>query len=72
MYVLENRDRLRPSYSGEATIYEVIRENQRCRVMFKGVAWRAEAVVPFSINLGDFVEVIGRDGSFLLIKTFST
>ena len=72
MYALENRDKLKPTYSGEATIYEVIRENQRCRIMFNGVYWRAKALVPFVLRLGDSVEVTGREGSFLLIKTFSS
>jgi len=70
MYALENRGKLKPTYSGEAIIYEVIRENQRCRVTFNGVPWRAESLVPFTFCLGDSVKVIGREGSFLLIETF--
>jgi membrane protein implicated in regulation of membrane protease activity len=72
MSMLKNQDKLKPYFSGRATIYEVAQENQCCRVMFKEVSWRAKAVVPSSLRPNGLVEVVGREGLSLLIKTPST
>jgi membrane protein implicated in regulation of membrane protease activity len=72
MSVLRNEDKLKPYFRGRATIYEVAQENQCCRVMFKEVPWKAKAVVPSSLHLNGLVEVVGREGLSLLIKTPST
>jgi len=72
MYVLENQDKLKPYFSGRATIYKIVQENQCCRVMFREVSWKAKAVVSSSLRLDGLVEVVGREGLYLLIKTSST
>lgn len=71
MRLLENQSRLKSTYSGEATIDEVIYKNERCRVKFYGVYWSAKAVNPFSFCPNDLVKVVGRKGLVLLIKPFS-
>jgi membrane protein implicated in regulation of membrane protease activity len=72
MPALKNQDKLKPYFSGKATIYEVAQEDQCCRVMFKDVSWEAKAVVPSFLRLNGLVEVVGREGLSLLIKTPST
>lgn len=71
MPVLKNQSRLRSTYSGEATIDKVTRQNERCLVKFHGVYWSAEAVSPFFLHSNDLVKVVGRRGLVLLIKPFS-
>jgi membrane protein implicated in regulation of membrane protease activity len=68
MALLEKQDQLRDAYKGEAIVYKVTQDNQRCRVRFNGIDWTAEAVAPFPLKTEIRVRVIGLGNSVLLIE----
>lgn len=70
MRVLE-QSKLRSPYRGEAIVDQVTRQNECCRVKFRGVYWSAEAVSPFPLHPNDRVKVVGQKNLVLLIKPLS-